>query len=93
MAQSDKQYESRFSDTGIDAPAMESIPPEKLITLKGRYFVQKMVTEIYLYTDMEGKMFGQQTFQDLTLLGEMPSEKLIKLIERQRRKHQPKEED
>lgn len=50
------------------------------------FFVQKVITEVYIYTNRKGQTFGDHTFQDMVLLGEMKKDKLEKLLERQREK-------
>lgn len=52
----------------------------------GIFFVQKIITEVYIYTNREGQTFGDHTFQDMVILGEMSKSKLSRLLERQREK-------
>lgn len=52
----------------------------------GIFFVQKVITEVYIYTNRQGQTFGDHTFQDMVILGEMKKDKLEKLLERQREK-------
>lgn len=49
-------------------------------------FVQKVVTEMYIFTDSQNQVFGEHTFQDMVILGNMSKDKLTKLLNRQRRK-------
>jgi hypothetical protein len=78
-----------FPETGESPPNMEMIPS---VPLEGKVFVQKVVTEIYVYTDINNKIFGQQAFQDVTILGEMDIDKLIKMLNRQKKRRASKED-
>lgn len=53
-------------------------------------FLQKIITEIWIYTDVEGKTYGTSSNQDIHILGEMPHSEALKLIQtkktRRRRK-------
>lgn len=51
-------------------------------------FVQKIITEVWIYTDIDSKTFGNQTIQDLAVLGEMSYADLLKQInaKKQRRR-------
>lgn len=80
---------------GANAPAMESIEPfapdeEETPTPleEGELFVQKVVTEMYIFTDSKNQVFGEHTFQDMVVLGAMSKEKLTKLLNRQKRKRE-----
>lgn len=55
---------------------------DKLIPQKAgrKVFVQKIITEIWVYTDIEGKAFGHQGIQDIIIVGEMDYDEAIKLI-------------
>ena len=70
-------------DIEMDTPDADDEIPEPD---DGIFYVQKVITEIYIYTDRAGQAFGEHTFQDMVLLGEMKKDKLVKLIERQREK-------
>lgn len=67
-----------ISEDGVDAPDMEKIPKKRSGARK--FNVQKIVTEIYVYTDLQDQMFSEVCFQDLYLLGEMSETKLKKLL-------------
>jgi hypothetical protein len=66
--------------TGIDfsslAPAPKEIDPKK----NERVFVQKIVTEVYIFTDTDAKTYGSGTVQDIVVLGEMDKEAALKII-------------
>jgi hypothetical protein len=49
------------------------------------FFVQKITTEIYVYTDFESQQYGEISFQDVVILGEMPGDKMLRLFRRKRR--------
>lgn len=72
----------------IGAPEMESVPklPKGTEEPQQTVYVQKMITEVYIYTDIAGNAFGQQTFQTSYQLGEMSAQKLMNMIEKERRK-------
>ena len=68
---------------------MELLPEkEKAQKVAGKQvFVQKIITEVWVYTDIDGKSFGHQGIQDIVVVGEMSYEDAIKMIgERKRRK-------
>jgi hypothetical protein len=64
-------------EDGEDAPSMEKIPKKRG---SRKFFVQKIVTEIYVYTDLQDQKFSEACFQDLYLLGEMTEAKLNRLL-------------
>lgn len=72
-------------DGGQIAPPMEEIELEEKVKTS-KIFVQKLVTEIYIYTDVDNYVQGQTTFQSSTILGEMTAEKLSNLIRREKAK-------
>lgn len=88
MAQDDKVWR-QFIDTlsvpdeGDDAPDIESIAKKKRAPAR-KFFVQKIVTEVYVYTDIENHVFAENTFQDLIILGEMSEAKLNKILDKRR---------
>lgn len=75
-------------EDGESAPDLEMYPQEKPQMDKGDVFVQKVITEIYIFTDVNEQVFGEHTFQDMVILGTMSKEKLARLLNRQRRKRQ-----
>jgi hypothetical protein len=81
-------------DDGITSPELEAVPPprEKLNEGKQKLFIQKLVTEVYVYSDVDKKVYGQQTFQETYVLGEMTADKFLRLIEKERRKKAKDEE-
>jgi hypothetical protein len=71
---------------GQNAPDLENLPKQKI---RGRKFkVQKIVTEIYVYTDLEDNAFSEACFQELYLLGEMSEAKLKKLLAAEARRRE-----
>lgn len=78
-------------EDGSKAPSIETIKPfaedPKPLT-DGQVFVQKVVTEMYIFTDVNEQTFGEHTFQDMVILGNMSKEKLAKLLNRQRAKRE-----
>ena len=72
-----------FPDTGKDAPEIESIPKKRV---PKKFFVQKIVTEIMVWTDIEGHAFNEVVFQDLTIIGNITDVKLKRLLSAEHRK-------
>lgn len=80
---------------GIDFDLSDGQGPPDLEKLKSlenqkmsgkKVFVQKIITEVWVYTDIEGKTFSHQGIQDIAIAGEMLYEDVIKLIEERRNK-------
>jgi hypothetical protein len=65
-----------------EAPEQEKIKPEiQPSKMAGKkVFVQKIITEVWVYTDVEGKAFGHQGIQDIVIVGEMPYEDALKMV-------------
>lgn len=81
-------YEGELPE-GYDPPEREMEPPPPQAPLQeGEVFVQKVITEMYIFTDVNEQIFGEHTFQDMVVLGTMSKEKLARLLNRQRRKRQ-----
>lgn len=67
--------------SGSDAPQIEKTGSKEASRMQGRkVFVQKIITEVWLYTDIDGKAFGHQGVQDIVIVGEMPYDEAIKMI-------------
>jgi hypothetical protein len=45
------------------------------------YQVQKILTEIYVFTDTNKMQYGSKTFQDVILMGEMTKAEVDTIIE------------
>lgn len=58
-----------------------------------KFYVQKLITEIYVLTDMEGKGVSEVVNQELYLLGNMSENKVRRLIAADRAKHAEDFED
>lgn len=72
---------------GSPAPAIEMFPqeePEKV------YKVQKIITEVYVYTDLDNMQYGAKTFQDVILMGEMTKEQIDAIVETKRQRKRRK---
>jgi hypothetical protein len=70
-------------ENGLSAPDMEktSRPPRKRIRDGNtKVFVQRLKTIVYIYTDREGKQYGEQSYQNLSTLGEVPFIEAINLF-------------
>jgi len=68
-----------LDEDGDDAPQMEKMAKKKK-TARRKFFVQKIITEVIVYTDIEGQGFAEATNQKLVLLGEMSQGQLNKLL-------------
>lgn len=84
-------WELYLKDFNFDDLKNEKIgPPEieferpttkEVAKLKGKkVFVQKLITEIWIYTDLDGKTFAHKGTQDIVVAGEMDYEEALKLI-------------
>jgi len=83
-------------DGGLAPPDLEAIGKEKTVVKKRsnkKLFVQKLVTEIYIYTDLDGHGVGEVVGQQMYLLGNMSESKLRRLIDTERRLHEEAEEE
>lgn len=83
---------------GSDPPVLESIGVKStgktVVKKKARkFYVQKLVTEIYILTDMDGKGVSEVVNQELYLLGNMTEAKIKRLIAAERAKHEEDEFD
>lgn len=89
---------SRFDFSGllenkIEAPPQEeSKEPRIVANMEDRVFLQKIVTEIWIYTDVENKTYGSQSTQDIVVLGEMSRQDAMQMIETKKKKR-PKKTD
>lgn len=75
-------------EDGTSAPDMENF---KKKSTSRKFRVQKIVTEIYVYTDLQDQAFSEMCFQDLYLLGEMSEAKLKKLLAAETKRRQKDE--
>lgn len=70
---------------GIGPPEVETIPPVVKAPRRKRsegsrqVTVQKIVTTVYVFTDLEGKAYTSTTSQNLYILGKMSLEEGLKL--------------
>lgn len=95
MADEDEQWRKLINSYSIDLPSDGMGPPDLEMNKpkkRGRpsakkYSVQRIVTEIYVFTDENEKTVGTQTFQDLYFLGKMTGPKLEAFIINERNKH------
>jgi len=71
-------------EVGIDAPDIEMFPvqeePPKV------FQVQKIISEVYIYTDLNNMQYGSKTFQDVVLMGEMTKDQIDNIIETKKRR-------
>lgn len=73
---------------GESAPNMENIDKPPIHDGESPVVLQKIVTEIYVYTsvDDENLYFGSQSFQDIQILGNMRLSEAVKIINSAKRK-------
>lgn len=82
----------QLPEEGKGAPTMENIKPEPILDGEAPVVLQKIVTEVYTYTSLDGEKswFGTNTFQDIQVLGKMRLSEAQKMIQaaktRRRRK-------
>jgi len=78
---------------GASPPSLESITPGVAgkTTVKRKpikkVYVQKLITEIYVLTDIDGKSVSNLVNQEIYLLGNMSEAKVKRLIAADRAKH------
>lgn len=79
-------------DTGGDPPKLEQIIKEPIKDGESPVFVQKIITEMYVYTSMNQSdlWYGAQTIQDVQVLGLMRLSEAQKLINGAKRKRRRK---
>ena len=81
-----------LQEDGSSPPAIEVIEPKKRgRKAQPRFQVQKIITEVIVYTDMSKHQFGEKTFQHIVMFGEMTQGKLEKLIKEEIDSHQQEE--
>ena len=68
-----------LSEDGLSAPNMETYPVQK--DELPVYQVQKILTEVYVFTDVDNMKYGSKTFQDVVLMGEMTKAQVDTIIE------------
>lgn len=69
-------------EDGLTAPDRETIPNKKpLKEGKRKVQVQKIITQVYVITDTEGKAYTALTSQKMILLGQMTLERALKIAQ------------
>jgi len=65
---------------GRGPPQMEAITTKKKSKENGnrKVLVQKIITQIYVFTDADGKVFASQASQSMHILGQMTLEEGLK---------------
>lgn len=81
----------RTQINALKAPAInEAIPPpemEKISKTKpGNWVLQRIYTEVWVYTNPEEQIYGSEAFQAVEVGPEVSTEKLLKLLDKRRRK-------
>ncbi len=67
-----------------NGPPVEPEPEDEVEPDDPEIFVQKLVTEIWVFTDIKNKNRGTETLQDLLILGDMSRSDLNKIITRRK---------
>lgn len=68
---------------GKDPTNLESLAtPAKETKLQ----VQKIVTVVYVFTELDKQIFGEKAYQDVQVLGEMTPQEFVKLLEKERKR-------
>lgn len=77
---------------GSSPPKLELIEQKKRGRKpQPRFSVQKIVTEVIVFTDMDKKQYGEKVFQHIVFFGELTQGKLEKLIAEEIESHQQDE--
>jgi len=65
--------EGDLPSSGEGPPELEKIgaPRKRVRDGNTKVFVQRIKTIIYIYTDRSGKQYGEQSYQNLSTMGEM----------------------
>lgn len=60
-------------ENGVGPPNLEKISPapKKVRDGNTKVYVQRIKTILYIYTDRVGKQYGEQSYQNLSTMGEM----------------------
>jgi hypothetical protein len=77
-----------FPEEGVGPPAMENIGQEKVHDGETPVVLQKIVTEIWVYTsnDHDNLFYGATSFQDVQIIGNMRLSEAKKHIDAARKK-------
>ncbi len=66
-------------EVGQEPPEIEFVNPKKELKEGDRQvLVQKIITRIYTFTDIDGKVFASQSAQSVHILGKMTLEEGLK---------------
>lgn len=77
------EMSASLPDDGSTPPEIESIKPVKKPVREGnkKVLVHKVLTSIYIITDVEGKMYTASTSQKMQILGTMTLSKALKIAQ------------
>ena len=76
------EMSASLPDDGDKAPEIESIKPKKQAEDgKRKVLVHKVITQIYVFTDMDGKVYTANTSQKMQILGTMTLAKALKIAQ------------
>lgn len=70
-------------EDGENPPEIEGIQPEKKSTTDGKrkVLVHKVITHIYVFTDMDGKVYTSNTSQKMQIFGTMTLARALKMAQ------------
>ena len=77
---------NELPEDGKDSPEVESIKPptprvRKVSDGARKVMVHKIITSIYVMTDVKGKMYTSHAHQNMHILGEMTLEQALKIAQ------------
>lgn len=69
-------------EDGNESPELESIKSKKKTNDGARkVVVQKVITQVYIFTDVTGKMYTSNTSQKMQILGTMSLQRALKIAQ------------
>jgi len=76
------EMSASLPDDGETPPEIESIAPKKPLTDgKRKVLVHKVITQIYVFTDVDGKVYTSNTSQKMQILGNMTLARALKIAQ------------
>ena len=88
-------YDIDLPEDGASATKEEEIvpkaPKKRGRKPQARYQVQKIITEVLVYTDINSKTYQAPVFQQLVMYGELTQGKLDRLIANEMQQHETEE--
>lgn len=69
-------------------PVSKVDAPKEISAKKQEVFVQRIVSEIIIYTDLQGNQYASEAFQNIDVLGRMSEKQINKIIKRRRKQQE-----